>query len=110
MDINYLELVPIWLALMRCAELWRDQHVLRMSDNTQVVAMLRKGHSVSKSCMALLRGIFWNCAKYNVYITSRHVAGQLNVMPDVLSRIGTTYQLADLTKYGICCSEHHGVG
>ena len=103
-DINYLELVPIWLALVRCAEVWRNQHVLCMSDNTQVVAMLRKGHSISKKCMVLLRRIFWICAKFNIYITSKHVPGRLNVMPDLLSRIGFTYELSDLAKYDICCS------
>ena len=66
--MNYLELVPVWLALDRYADVWRDSHVLCLSDNTQVVAMLRKGHSVNKSCMELLRRIFWICVKNNIYV------------------------------------------
>ena len=65
-NINFLELVPVWLALVRNADLWRDSHVLCLTDNTQVVAMLRKGHSVNKSCMVLLRRIFWICATNNI--------------------------------------------
>ena len=71
-NINYLELVPIWLALVRFAKSWENSSVLRLTDNIQVVAALKVGQSQNKSSMVLLRKIFWICAKYNIYITSRH--------------------------------------
>ena len=109
-NINYLELVPIWLALRRYSYHWKDSHLLCLSDNTQVVAMLKNGHSTNKMCMVLLRRIFWICAKNNIYVTSKHIAGKLNVMPDVLSRLGDTYAVSDLAKYSICCSERIRAG
>ena len=109
-DINYLELIPIWLALIRYADVWKDQHVLCLKDNTQVVVMLKKGLSSSKRCMVVLRRIFWICAKNNIFITTKHITGRLNVKPDMLSRIGQSFVLTDLAKFAICCSEHLRIG
>ena len=100
-NINYLELVPIWLALLRYKESWKDSHVVCLTDNTQVVVMLRSGHSVNKDCMVLLRRIFWLCAKNNIYITSKHVPGCLNTIPDMLSRVCEFDSLANITSYSV---------
>ena len=104
LNINYLELIPVWLALLRFQDMWKDSHVLCLSDNTQVVAMLRKGHSVNKQCMILLRRIFWICATSNIYLTTKHIPGSLNLMPDRLSRIGFTNNLSELAFHSVCCS------
>ena len=109
-NINFLELVPVWLALVRYSESWKDSHVLCLTDNTQVVAMLRKGHSVNKLCMTLLRRIFWICAKNNIYLTPKHIAGHLNVIPDLLSRICISNDMYDISQYYVCCSERIGLG
>ena len=103
-NINYLELVPIWLALKRYSKTWSNCHVVCLSDNTQVVAMLRKGHSVNKQCMVLLRSIFWICATNNIYVTTEHIQGKFNHIPDMLSRIGFSNSLSDLSFGSICCS------
>ena len=105
-NINYLELMPIWLALQRYSSVWKDTHVLCLTDNTQVVAALRKGHSLNKLSMVLLRIFFWICAKNNIYITPRHIAGSLNIVPDMLSRIGNLYKLSDIKLHSVCCSEY----
>ena len=108
-NINYLELVPIWLALQRYSNVWKDTHVLCLTDNTQVVAALRKGHSLNKQSMVLLRKIFWICAMNNIYITPKHIPGATNVVPDLLSRIGNNYELSDIRLHSVCCSEHCGI-
>ena len=102
-NINFLELVP---SLLRFSDMWKDSHVLCLSDNTQVVYMLRKGHSVNKDCMVLLRRIFWLCAINNIYITPQHIPGEANVIPDQLSRIYEYNSLTNIMKYSICCSGH----
>ena len=107
MSINYLELVPIWLALKRYSGVWRDTHVLCLMDNTQVVAALCKGHSVNKHSMVLLRKLFWICAKNNIYITPQHISGANNIVPDLLSCIDSSLKLSDLRLHSVCCSEHY---
>ena len=104
-NINYLELVPVWLALIRYHREWKDTHVLCMSDNTQVIHMLMKGHSTNRDCMILLRRIFWLCATGNIHITPVHIAGDHNIIPDCLSRVYNNKKLAYVFTYGICCSE-----
>ena len=103
-NINFLELVPVWLAVVRYCDQWRDSHVLCLTDNTQVVAMLKKGHSINKLCMELLRRIFWLCATNNIYITCKHVPGIDNVVPDILSRKCALDDLSRLACLSICCS------
>ena len=103
-NINYLELVPVWLALIRYSSKWKDSHVLCKSDNTQVVYMLRKGHSSNRDCMILIRRIFWLCAVNNIYLTLVHIAGDDNIIPDRLSRICVSGDVGSLSDLSICCS------
>ena len=103
-NINYLELIPIWLSLKRYSSMWENCHVLCLSDNTQVVAMMRRGHSVNKQCMVLLRNIFWICALNNIYLTPEHIQGKFNYVPDMLSRIAFSNSLTSLRSTSICCS------
>ena len=103
-NINYLELIPVWLALLRYSSEWKDSHVLCLSDNTQVVAMLKRGHSANKDCMILLRRIFWICVKNNIYVTCRHIPGKDNLVPDLLSRICATNELSCISLHSMCCS------
>ena len=109
-NINYLELVPVWLALKKYADSWKDCQILCLSDNTQVVHMLKKGHSINKDCMILLRDIFWLCVMNNMYITPIPISGEFNVIPDCLSRVSDTNSISVALKHGICCSEPGGTG
>ena len=103
-NINYLELIPVWLALIRYGASWRNSHVLCISDNTQVVHVLRKGHSANKDCMDLLRRIFWICVTNNIYVTTKHISGDSNIIPDRLSRVCESQDLTNILSYSICCS------
>ena len=102
-NINFLELVPVREALYRFAEQWSDQHVMLFSDNTQVVSMINKGFSQNKYSMRLLREMFWIMATHNIYLTSRHIPGHLNTLPDLLSRVYDDNCLSSLNNFGLCC-------
>ena len=108
-SINYLELVAIFLALCKFACAWRDQHVLCYTDNTQAMAALNRGTSASKSSMCVIRQIFWICAKYNIYLSALHVAGELNLLADWLSRACIRGSL-DIEHLPICCRVVGAVG
>lgn len=54
-NINVLELIPVWLSLLRYSHSWRDLHVLCRTDNRNVQYMINKGCSRNKLCMAILR-------------------------------------------------------
>ena len=50
-NINFLELVPIRLALERHSESRSNRHVIVFTDNTQVLCMINKGVSANSDCM-----------------------------------------------------------
>lgn len=103
-NINVLELIPVWLSLIRCASKWRDLHVLCLTDNSSVMSMINKGHSSNDMCMILLRDMFWRCAVNNIHLTSRHISGTSNVIADSLSRVKFTGDLSFLDYFLLCCS------
>ena len=102
--ISCLELKPVYLALLRYAASWRNQHVLFMTDNTQVVSSLNKGTSANTYTMSILRDIFWVCVTHNIYLCARHLPGETNIIPDRLSCIRETGSLTSLQQFSICCS------
>ena len=103
-NIDYLELVPVFLALQSYQHDWANHHVLFKTDNTQVLSMVNKGLSVNKECMAILREIFWVCAKKNIYISAVHIPGEFNHVPDLLSRIKSSNALSKIENLSLCCS------
>ena len=102
-NINFLELVPVMQALERFHKLWSDRHIVLYSDNTQVVAMINKGTSANVHCMSYIRHMFWICAKNNIHITARHIPGESNFLPDLLSRVYFSGTLSDLNGHSLCC-------
>ena len=109
-NINYLELIPVYLAVMLLAPSCRDSHIVCYTDNTQVVAMVNKGTSVNDSAMVLLRELFWLSVIFNLHVTARHIPGKLNVSADYISRVSTNMNLSDFPSK-LCCSHHPtGIG
>lgn len=102
-NINFWELVPIWMAIKRYAPGCKNMHVVAFSDNLQVVHAVNKGISVNNSSMNLLRQIFWECVKYNVYLTARYIPGECNIIPDLLSRASNVKCVKALTSFDLCC-------
>jgi hypothetical protein len=65
---------------------WRGKHVLLHSDCMPVVLAWRKGDSPEPQMAALLRTLWFLCAKHDFMLTVQHIAGVDNVCADLLSR------------------------
>ena len=89
-NINLLELIPVFLAVRRLGALNPNSHLFVESDNTQVVNMLNNGVSKNRTCMMMLRTLFWLLVHYNCTLFCVHIPGILNIVPDFLSRIFKT--------------------
>lgn len=98
-NINVLELMPIWLSCILWGEHWRDHQIICWSDNTQVVSSINKGISINRVSMSLLRQIFWFSVRHNFHLVARHIPGVINLAPDFLSRVGQEVSLGELSKY-----------
>ncbi|MCP3662473.1 MAG: hypothetical protein GY696_08270 [Gammaproteobacteria bacterium] len=85
--INYLELLAILLSARRWGPYWRDCRVRVFSDNTQAVANINRGVAKNPLSMALLRELFWISVQNNFHITTCHIPGADNPLPDALSRL-----------------------
>lgn len=102
-NINFWELVPVLLALRRYAAGCQGMHIVGFSDNSQVVHAINKGVSSNESSMQLLREIFWECVKYNVHLSARYIPGEINIIPDILSRLNNIKFLRALNSFDLCC-------
>lgn len=100
-NINFLELIPVYLGLCRITENYRNVCIVCYSDNTQTCAMVTSGVSSNASCMQILREIFWVCAMANCYIVMHHIPGSDNTIPDGISRM--SLDCDSLYKF-LCCS------
>lgn len=102
-NINFLELVPVYLALETLTASYNNRHFVCFTDNTQAKTVINKGVSSNASCMELLRKIFWLTVRTNSYVTARFIPGASNVLADSLSRL--VDNLGDDMKYfHLCCS------
>lgn len=104
-NINVLELIPVWLSVVRWGHSWRDLHAVCLTDNTSVMHMVNKGISTNKLCMVLLCDIFWRCAINNIHLSACHVAGCVNTVADLLSRVKFNDNLSFLKECLLCCSD-----
>ena len=93
LHINHLELKVVFLALIEFHDLCSNNIVLAATNNTTVVAYINKeGRMKSGSLCALLWRILSWCTRKQVTLKACHIPGQLNVIPDKLSRLGQTIQ------------------
>lgn len=101
-NINFLELIPVFLGLQRLTFRYKNVMITCFSDNTQTCAMINNGMSINKSCMNVIRQIFWMCVQSNCYIRAIHVPGVENTIPDLLSRWNVSQGLNALPSF-LCC-------
>ena len=88
-SINWLELQAVFLALQEFLVHLQNRCVLLMSDNTTVVACLRKQGSLhSKALMDLSISILEFCHSHGIHLVPKHLSGSLNVLADLESREG----------------------
>ena len=98
-SIAYLELYPIVVIThLFCADL-KDSRIIFHTDNWSIMHVLNKASSKCPLIMTLVRPLMSLALKHNFLITSRHVSGSLNLIPDRISRFQITHQ--DLKKAGM---------
>lgn len=103
-NINFLELVPVLLALTRFSVTMADCHFVCFTDNSQVKTYINKGVSSNPASMALLRRIFWLTVQMNSYVTARYIPGGDNDCADMLSRLSSNSPNDIICRYHLCCS------
>lgn len=84
--ITFKELYPIVLAV----EVWglHFQHscIIVHSDNQAIVHVINKQTSKEPKVMALVRRLVLVCLEKNILMQAKHIPGNYNVLPDLLSR------------------------
>lgn len=108
-NINVLELYPVLCALKRWVEIFRGQSIDVISDNYQVVYMLRTGRSSNKQCMKWIRDIFWLSVTNDFEISTSYITSEDNLLADTLSRLAypsTCHKLPTLIHgFDLCCKQ-----
>lgn len=86
LSIAYKELFPIAVAAGIWGARFANRHVLFVSDNEAVVAILNSRTSKIPCIMHLVRHLLTSAVTHNFTFSSRHVRGVLNPIADALSR------------------------
>jgi hypothetical protein len=97
--ITFLELYPIFVLINIFGCLMKNSNILFHCDNSAVTAILNKQSSKDKSVMAIVRPLVLLLIKLNIRLTSKHIPGALNILPDRISRFQVTPTL--LREYGM---------
>lgn len=86
-NINELEFWPVLLAIKRWLPQLRSSSITCVTDNQQVLNILKSGRSSNKTCMEWVKELFWVCALNAIDIKSEYIRSENNVWADHLSRI-----------------------
>ena len=99
LDIQFLELYPIFLAVETFKFELINKFVIFHSDNSSVVHAINKQSSRNKLVMLLIRPLVLTFLQYNITFKARHIPGKHNILCDRLSRLQVLPQM--LEEYGI---------
>lgn len=86
LNITFLELVPIVIALYVWGRLLSNHSLLIRTDNEALVAIINKQSSPDMIIMKGIRKLVLACLKFNIRVRACHVAGSANSRADALSR------------------------
>jgi len=101
LHINYKEVAAVVEAVKCWAPFWGGQTVIVHTDSTVTKSVINKGRSRNKLINAMLRNMFWVCAKYNCKVIAITVSGCINIFADTISRLhehGNVNKLAKLLR------------
>lgn len=108
-NINVLELWPIVCALQRWCVHMKNSKVEWVTDNMQVLYMLKTGRSKNVTCMYWLRELFWICLIYNIFLSPTYIRSEDNKIADTLSRVQYPEHAAGieeiLSDVNLCCKD-----
>lgn len=97
-NIAVLELYPIYVALMLLGEHVTDTAVNVYTDNIALVSVLNRLYCRDPALRRLMRPIIQICISRNLLIVAKHICGEDNIGPDLLSR-GMLYQFLERFPY-----------
>lgn len=84
--INWLEMLMVWWSIATFKDRLCGAHITFEVDNLVTKWCLKKASSRSKVLNELVKRVWFLCMQYGVKLTVLHLAGELNVRPDGLSR------------------------
>jgi len=84
--IGWCEMFSALFALVTYAPLMHNQSLILVLDNKSDVDIINRQATRSGRIAVLLRALFDLCYRYNIAVSSRHLAGVDNVLADFLSR------------------------
>jgi hypothetical protein len=84
--IQWPELFAIAFGVATYAPYMRDADLLVRTDNETDFNIINRRRTTSPQLLQLLRYIYITCAHYNISIRAEHIAGNINTIPDILSR------------------------
>ena len=87
LHINIKELLAVMAATFTWAHLLKNKKVVVFTDNLDIVQIWLTGSSQNDSLMKLIRILFLFCARNNIALALRHIAGFKNTKADFLSRL-----------------------
>ena len=86
-SIAFLELYPIMASICVWASELSNQRIVIHSDNEALESVINKSTSKHPGIMSLIRRMTLTCMQFNINIRAQHIAGKLNSLADMLSRL-----------------------
>ena len=86
LDIAYLEMINILVAIRLWGHNWANKKVLIKCDNQAVVSILKSGRTRDSTLATITRNILLEASWIHITITVIHVLGKNNTVADTLSR------------------------
>ena len=86
-NIAVKELLPIVLAVKKWGAEFANSRVLFLTDNESIMYVINDQSSKDKQIMQLVRQLVVAAMTYNIQFRAQHIAGKLNVIPDLISRL-----------------------
>ena len=106
LDINCLELKAVQFALLALCDNMSNCHILVYSDNqTTVVSINKQGSIQSQNCNAIARDIWMWAMSKQLWLSSTHCPGVMNIEADSASRLfnDSTEWMLDAQTFNKTC-------
>ena len=90
----------LWFAQWKTGHIqsWHGKTVIVHTDSTMTKCVINKEWLRNAYVNRLLRKMAWSCPKLKCKLKAVHVAGAINIFPDIISRL---HQITFLTDYTI---------
>ena len=90
LHITILELYPIYLMIAIFGHKIANSTIHFLCDNSAVTEIINKQSSKNKTAMKIVRPLVLLLIQHNIDLRCQHIAGRLNILPDLISRFQVT--------------------